>query len=744
MTAALVAALAVLCCVAAGSVSAATSYTCSISVAGQLTNVVSANAGDPITFVVAVGPGIPAGGSVELFTGTGYGINYYDSSQTDTGATFDWLAQVGTYDVRAAVKDASGLTVCTTLNDVFISVNPPQNLTTTTTVSLQPATPGPGTEAVVTALVTVNQSSAFTLTGDVVFYGDSAQYGRTPIVPIDATHGTASFTITTPSSEGSHIISAWYLGDSHFLPSSGAVPIGVNKATPVLTNVGGTPAHYKGTTTLSAQLLDGTQPVAGRTIDFTTSSGETCSATTGADGIASCAAYTVNHPAAHYGVTASFAGDSAYQPVTAGGALVVSPATTTIAYTGPATVAFHQPATLSASLHDEFGNPLTGESVTLAFDAPGSDTCTATVAASGIATCTVPSVNEPAGTYAVTAAYAGSAGYYTGASTSGTVHVVNGIPTTLTFVTLGLPVPPGLPTLVKFQLTDSSGPVAGVPVTISFGSTTQTATTGSGGYAFIWAPAPAIGGSYPASATFTADGTHLGSVGSGTITVAPAPTFIKVTNAPPIQQGTKPTLSANLKLWNGTPLAGKLVTLAAGTATCTATTDASGNASCQTTTAVTGPSRDVAITASFAGEPGALLPSRDSANGFVWVFLNGGSFVRGDRDADDGVMFWGAQWAKSNPLSRGSAPDAFKGFAGTVTTPAQCNSGWTTRPGNSTPPPSGPLPAYMAVVVASSITKSGSTISGDVKKIVIVKTNGGYDSNPGHAGTGVVVGTVCG
>ena len=72
-----------------------------------------------------------------------------------------------------------------------------------------------------------------------------------------------------------------------------------------------------------------------------------------------------------------------------------------------------------------------------------------------------------------------------------------------------------------------------------------------------------------------------------------------------------------------------------------------------------------------------------------------------------------------------------------------CGTGWSTDPGNSAPPPAGPLPAYMAVIVASKITKSGSQISGDTAHIVIVKTNPGYDANPGHAGTGTVVATIC-
>jgi hypothetical protein len=49
----------------------------------------------------------------------------------------------------------------------------------------------------------------------------------------------------------------------------------------------------------------------------------------------------------------------------------------------------------------------------------------------------------------------------------------------------------------------------------------------------------------------------------------------------------------------------------------------------------------------------------------------------------------------------------------------------------------------MGVVVSSAINKSGSTISGNVPKIVVVKTNPGYAPNPGHPGTGTVVAVYC-
>jgi hypothetical protein len=49
----------------------------------------------------------------------------------------------------------------------------------------------------------------------------------------------------------------------------------------------------------------------------------------------------------------------------------------------------------------------------------------------------------------------------------------------------------------------------------------------------------------------------------------------------------------------------------------------------------------------------------------------------------------------------------------------------------------------MGVVVSSSITQSGSTISGDAPSIVVVRTNPGYRRDPGHPGTGTVVAVFC-
>lgn len=124
------------------------------------------------------------------------------------------------------------------------------------------------------------------------------------------------------------------------------------------------------------------------------------------------------------------------------------------------------------------------------------------------------------------------------------------------------------------------------------------------------------------------------------------------------------------------------------------------------------------------------------------VAPGGGTFVVGDQSATGQVTFWGAQWAKLNKLSGGPAPSAFKGYAASPSTPS-CSGIWTTGPGNSANPPAGPLPSYMAVIVTSSTGKSGSAITGNSVHVVVVKTNPGYSANPGHAGTGTVVATIC-
>ena len=121
-----------------------------------------------------------------------------------------------------------------------------------------------------------------------------------------------------------------------------------------------------------------------------------------------------------------------------------------------------------------------------------------------------------------------------------------------------------------------------------------------------------------------------------------------------------------------------------------------------------------------------------------------GAFVIGDVTAtlDSPVAFWGSRWWKENQLSTETAPAAFKGYALDVD-PTACT--FTTVTGDSAPPPDGPLPPVITVAVTSSVTQTGSTITGKITEFALVATDTGYDTNPGHGGTGTVIGLVpCG
>jgi hypothetical protein len=119
-----------------------------------------------------------------------------------------------------------------------------------------------------------------------------------------------------------------------------------------------------------------------------------------------------------------------------------------------------------------------------------------------------------------------------------------------------------------------------------------------------------------------------------------------------------------------------------------------------------------------------------------------GPFVIGDQNASIGskVTFWGAQWSKRNSLSGGPAPSSFQGLATQAPSSLAlpCGGSWTANAGGSVLPPA-TLPPYIAVIASSSITRSGSKISGDMPKVAIVKTDPGYSPDPSTPGTGTVV-----
>jgi hypothetical protein len=293
----------------------------------------------------------------------------------------------------------------------------------------------------------------------------------------------------------------------------------------------------------------------------------------------------------------------------------------------------------------------------------------------------------------------------------------------------------------------------GVPGSVTF--KVDGATVGAGAYNNITGAAELVylvtlaSGSYTIEADFTSGNVlYLDSSGTNVLTVTREETTLAYTGDTVIANGGTATMSGVLLEDGVTPIPGRMVTFTLGTGgsaqSCSGVTDAIGKATCAISP-VAQPLGPGVVSALFAGDA-FYLPASASATTIMFAFLDDGGFAVGDLDSAVGtaVTFWGAHWAAENALSGGSAPPAFKGFAENLTAePPTCGITWTTRPGNGARPPHGPLPAYMGVLVPTSVSKHGQTISGNVMSIVVVQTATHYAPNPGHAGTGTVVAQYC-
>ena len=296
---------------------------------------------------------------------------------------------------------------------------------------------------------------------------------------------------------------------------------------------------------------------------------------------------------------------------------------------------------------------------------------------------------------------------------------------------------------VEARLTHSGSPLAGETVKFVLGSGAGTETcsgvTDSGGLASCSVTPTQQAGSYTVTAMFDGDSTYAGSSDSGpfTITKEETKTTFAISSPAVIATGHATMFSATLLEDGVTPIIGRAITIAIGSQSCvTPATDGTGTGSCSIT--ISQPLGPGTITASFAGDA-FYVSSSASEPVIVFAFLDRGSMVIGDLDGA-AVQYWGTQWSKVNSLSGGAAPNAFKGFAGDA--PQACAGAWTSNPSNSPVPPA-TVPAYMGVVVSTAVGQSGSTLSGDAFRIVVVQTNAGYAPNPGHAGTGTVIAEFC-
>jgi PKD repeat protein len=289
----------------------------------------------------------------------------------------------------------------------------------------------------------------------------------------------------------------------------------------------------------------------------------------------------------------------------------------------------------------------------------------------------------------------------------------------------------------------------GLPVSLRGSATDPSATDTAAGLNASWSfgdSSPAAGG-FAVSHTYADPGTYTATLtatdkdgGTGadtaTLTIHQRPATV-VYAGPSGLNASSAAVAARLADASGTQsarLGGHTVTLALGPNTCTATTDTTGLARCAIDASAL-PLGPTTVTATFAGDE-LYTDASASAPVVLYALPTGGIFVIGDTTAAGTVTFWSPQWRLLNGLSGGAAPANFKGFAAAAA-PA-CGGTWTASSGFDHAPAE--VPAWVAVIVATTVRKDGSTISGNTARILVIHTDA-YD--PAVLGRGTIAATAC-
>lgn len=376
------------------------------------------------------------------------------------------------------------------------------------------------------------------------------------------------------------------------------------------------------------------------------------------------------------------------------------------------------------------------------FDDNGTPIGTVPVNAAGQAALTTSSLSV--GSHTITATYGGDATHH--GSTGSLNQVVERARTTLAYdgATTGDFHDPATLAATLTRTRDGS-PVAGRSVHFTMAAESCDGVTDAAGRASCTITPQQPAGGYTVSASYPGDPGTQPSSDSEPFTVTREQTSLAYTGDTVILDGGTLHASGLLTEDDGAPaIAGRSVifTIGSGAAaqSCTGLTDGAGRAACDIA-GVNQPLGAGTVTSTFA-QDSYYLASSDTDSVILYAFPSKGAFAVGDRSATTGatVTFFGSQWDRDNSLSGGSAPNAFKGFATSPGTPPACGGTFTGDPGNSGGPPA-TVPSYMGTLVTSKVTKSGSSVTGTVTKIVVVRTTS-YGSSPGQGGKGTVVAVV--
>jgi len=407
-----------------------------------------------------------------------------------------WYSSNGTFKTSAAACPASGAATATT-----------------TTLSLSSTTVAAG--ASVTATVTVKAASGtVTPTGTVAVVTST---GFT-LGSLTLSNGTASGTVILPA--GTYTVTAEFAGSSTFAASNSA-PVSVVSTAQVATTTSLTLSATTVTPATQVTVSIAVKPASGTAIptgsvSLVTSTGTTLATFALTNGAASG---SILFPAGTYTVTAKYAGSGGFTASNSAAVSVVSTApvpvaTTTTLTLSATTVAAGTSVTATIAVKPASGTVAPAGSVTLA-SSTGSTLATFTLAngaASG-------SVVLPAGTYTVTAKYAGSTSF--AASASSPVSVVSTLSpttTTLSFSSTALPSGGSDTAAISVKPTSGTGtPTGTVALVSSTGTKIATVTLANGAFSgAVTLPS----GSYTVTAQYSGDASFAAS-SSAAITINP-------------------------------------------------------------------------------------------------------------------------------------------------------------------------------------------------------------------------------
>ena len=378
---------------------------------------------------------IPAG-NTQAYTATG---TYSNSSTQNITSTVAWASSdtgtativTGGSNAGIATGVAAGTTTITaaltgiTSNSGTLTVTAAAPVATTLTYTGS-TTFTDGSAGVLSATLKQTSNSA-AISGATISFTLGTGGGAQNCTGATNSAGTGTCTIPSVNQTvGSSTVSASFAGNSTDATSStGAIAVTITAAAPVATTL-----TYTGPTTItdgSAGVLSATlkqtsnsAAISGAKITFTLGAGsgqQTCSSATNSAGSASCTISTVNQTAGSSTVSASFAGDST-DAASSTGAIVVTisaaaPVATTLTYSGPTTFTDGTAGNLSAVLKQTSSSAAV-PNVTISFSlGSGSNvqTCTGMTNSSGTATCTIATVNQPAGSSTVSASFAGNSSF---------------------------------------------------------------------------------------------------------------------------------------------------------------------------------------------------------------------------------------------------------------------------------------------------------------------------------------------